>query len=36
MVTSGDREDGRGKIRAGDEEVQTAMYKINRLQGCTV
>ena len=31
MVTSGDREDGRGKIRAGDEEVQTAMYKRNKL-----
>ena len=36
MVTSGDRDDGRGKIMAGYEEVQTAMYKINRLQGCTV
>ena len=27
---------GRGKMRVGDEEVQTTMYKINKLQGYIV
>ena len=29
MVTSGEREGGRGKIGVGDYEVQTIMYKIS-------
>ena len=33
MVTSREREDGRGKTGVGNSEVQTTMYKINRLQG---
>ena len=35
VVTSGEREGGRGKIGVGEEEVQTidTMYKINKLQG---
>ena len=33
MVISREGEEGRGKIRRGDEETQTTMYKINRLQG---
>ena len=32
MVTSGEREEESGKISEGDEEVQTTMYKINKLQ----
>ena len=32
MVTSGEREVGRGKIGAGDLEVQTTMYKISKVQ----
>ena len=27
---------GRDKIRVEDKEVQTIMYKIKKLQGCTV
>ena len=27
---------GRDKVGIGDEEVQTAMYKVNKLQGCIV
>ena len=33
MITSGEWEEGRGRIEGGDEEVQIAMYKINKLQG---
>ena len=29
VITSGEREGGRGNIRAGEKEVQTIMYKIN-------
>ena len=29
MVTSGEREVGRGDIRVGDSEVHTSMYKIS-------
>ena len=36
VVTSGEREGGRGKIGEEDQEVQTTMYKINKLQGYTV
>ena len=36
MVTSGERESERSKIGVGDGEIQTTMYKINKLQGCTV
>ena len=36
MVTSGEREAGRGKIRAGDEEVQTFRYKISYKEGYIV
>ena len=31
VVTSGEREGRRSKIGARDKEVQTAMYKINKL-----
>ena len=33
MVSSGEREAGRGVIEVGDEEIQSSMYKINKLQG---
>ena len=33
VVTTGEKEVGRGKIGVGDEEVQTTMYKINKIQG---
>ena len=36
LVTSGEREGGRGKIEKKDEEIQTTMYKINRQQGYIV
>ena len=36
MATSGERDEGRGKIRAGDKEVQTIMYELNKLRGYTV
>ena len=36
VFISGEREVGRGKIGVGDEEVQTTMYKINKLQGYIV
>ena len=36
MVTTGEREGGRGKIGAGDQKVQATMYKINKLHGYTV
>ena len=36
MVISGKKEGGRGKIWVGDYEVQTTMYKINKLQGYIV
>ena len=36
VVTSGEREGGRGKIGVGEEEVQTIAYKINKLQGSIV
>ena len=36
MVTSGERIGGWGKIGEGDEEVQTTMYQINKLQGYIV
>ena len=32
MVTSGEREVGRGKIGVEDSEVQTTMYKISKVQ----
>ena len=36
MVTSGEREEGRGNTEVGDEEVQTTRYKINKIQGYSV
>ena len=36
VVTSWERERGRGKIGVGDEEVQTTMYKIDKQQGYIV
>ena len=33
MVTTEKKEGGRGKKEVGDEEVQTIMYEINKLQG---
>ena len=36
VFISGEREVGRGKIGVGDEEVQTTMYKTNKLQGYIV
>ena len=36
MITSGEWEAERGRIEGGDEEIQTTMYKINKLQGNTV
>ena len=32
VVTGGEREGWKGKIRVGDYEAQTIMYKINKLQ----
>ena len=31
-MTSGDKEEEKGKIRVSDEEVNTIMYKINKQQ----
>ena len=36
VVTSGEREEGRGKRRVGDQEVQTTMSEINKLEGCII
>lgn len=36
MVNSEEREGRRDKIGVGDEEIQTTMYKIDKLQGCNV
>ena len=36
VVTRGEREGGWGKIGVGDQEIQTTMYKINKLQGYIV
>ena len=36
VVTGGEREGWKGKIRVGDYEAQTIMYKINKLQRYTV
>ena len=36
MIISGEREWGRDKIGVGDQEVQTSVYKINKLQGYIV
>ena len=36
MATSGEREVGRGKTGVEDEEAQTTMHKINKLQGYTI
>ena len=36
VVTNGEREEERGKIGVGDKELQTPMYKINKLQGYIV
>ena len=36
MVTSGEREEGRGQIGVWDYEVQTTMHKINKAQGYIV
>ena len=33
VVTNGEGEGRRGKMEAGDKEVQTTMHKINKLQG---
>ena len=33
MVTSADKEGEMGKIGVGDYEAQTAVHKINKLQG---
>ena len=33
MIISGEWEAGRGRREGGDEEVQTTIYKINKLQG---
>ena len=32
VVTSGEREGGRGKIGVGEEQEQTTMYKIGKVQ----
>ena len=31
MVTSGEREPERGKIKVGDSEVKAIMYEVNKL-----
>ena len=36
MVTSGEREEGKGKIGVGNWEMQITMYKIDKLQGYIV
>ena len=36
LVTSGERNEGTGKIGIGDLEIQTITYKINKQQGCSV
>ena len=36
MVTGGERKGGRNTIGVGDSEVQTTVYKINKLQGYIV
>ena len=36
VVTSEEREGGRGNIRIGEEGVETVMYKIKKLRGCIV
>ena len=36
MVTSGETKVGRGKMGESDEDVQTPMYNINKLQEYTV
>lgn len=36
MVASGERDVGEGKLRVGDKEVQTTMYKTDNQQTCIV
>ena len=33
QIQRGEREGGRSQIRVEEQEVQTTMYKINKLQG---